>query len=710
MPDRYWVGGTGTWSSTNTANWSATSGGAGGASVPTAADSVFFDQAGTYTVTMANSPRVCLDITVSAGTVTIAGSFVALNISGSMSLIAATSYTATGSVTFNSSTTGRTITTNGVSIPGSVILNNASGGWTLGSALTVGVNRSFILTAGTFSTNNFNITADSISSVSGAARTMNLGSSTLTLNATNGTLALDFNISSGLTFNAGTSTINVTGNDSGITTGSSNGGAGTQTITFNNVNFTNTALLVGRLFGGNVFNNLSITGRNTAGQASFIVGWNNTVNGTFTVNSAATNASMRVNVRSIATYGTVEQVTFTCSAVSLNQTNFRQVRFASSVSGTNLGDAGGNANITFASPKTVYWNLGGTVTWDAVGWATSSGGTPAAANYPLPQDTAVFDNAGAAGTVSTTGTSPNFFFIGAVNMSGRTSAMTLNWNSVTMMCGSFSAGSGVTYGATGILNLAGIGNFTYAPQASVSHRLNIDAPSGRYTVQNDFTYANSSFQAIIVAGTFDVGARTITFNGSSGLSYSGNGVMGIAMNGGVFRVTGFYSSFGGSSLNFTFSGYGTIRSDQGPSDFGCVVTFGNVVRADLSQLTLIQNSPVPFTVGGLAVYRDVVNQYSATGATTIDFPGGGDVQFVNFSATGAAGRVLTLTTSGEPGAQCILRKSTPWNVGANSTNGGNNTNIFFTAGGGIDYINISNINGQGVTSGNFLQFIPQMYD
>jgi hypothetical protein len=36
MADRYWVGGTGTWSSTNTANWSTSSGGAGGASVPTA--------------------------------------------------------------------------------------------------------------------------------------------------------------------------------------------------------------------------------------------------------------------------------------------------------------------------------------------------------------------------------------------------------------------------------------------------------------------------------------------------------------------------------------------------------------------------------------------------------------------------------------------------------------------------------------------------
>lgn len=53
MADRYWVGGTATWDSTTTANWSATSGGAGGASVPTSADNVFFDaNSGTVTVTV----------------------------------------------------------------------------------------------------------------------------------------------------------------------------------------------------------------------------------------------------------------------------------------------------------------------------------------------------------------------------------------------------------------------------------------------------------------------------------------------------------------------------------------------------------------------------------------------------------------------------------------------------------------------------------
>ena len=43
MADRYWVGGNGAWNSTNTTRWSATSGGASGASVPTSLDKVYID-------------------------------------------------------------------------------------------------------------------------------------------------------------------------------------------------------------------------------------------------------------------------------------------------------------------------------------------------------------------------------------------------------------------------------------------------------------------------------------------------------------------------------------------------------------------------------------------------------------------------------------------------------------------------------------------
>lgn len=64
MADRYWVGGTGTWNSSNTTNWSATSGGTGGASVPTASDNVSFDDSsasGSFTVTVSGNVS-CLNL------------------------------------------------------------------------------------------------------------------------------------------------------------------------------------------------------------------------------------------------------------------------------------------------------------------------------------------------------------------------------------------------------------------------------------------------------------------------------------------------------------------------------------------------------------------------------------------------------------------------------------------------------------------------
>ncbi len=53
MANRYWIGGSGTWDASSTANWSATSGGASGASAPGAADVAIFDaNSGTGTVTL----------------------------------------------------------------------------------------------------------------------------------------------------------------------------------------------------------------------------------------------------------------------------------------------------------------------------------------------------------------------------------------------------------------------------------------------------------------------------------------------------------------------------------------------------------------------------------------------------------------------------------------------------------------------------------
>lgn len=69
MAARFWVGGTGPWNSTSTANWSATSGGAAGASAPTSGDNVTFDaNSGTGTCT-ADATATCSQCTFGTATV-----------------------------------------------------------------------------------------------------------------------------------------------------------------------------------------------------------------------------------------------------------------------------------------------------------------------------------------------------------------------------------------------------------------------------------------------------------------------------------------------------------------------------------------------------------------------------------------------------------------------------------------------------------------
>lgn len=71
MANRYWVGGTGTWDNASTAFWSATSGGSGGASVPTTSDTAIFDaNSGSGTVTT-SSQSASTAITVDTTTLTL---------------------------------------------------------------------------------------------------------------------------------------------------------------------------------------------------------------------------------------------------------------------------------------------------------------------------------------------------------------------------------------------------------------------------------------------------------------------------------------------------------------------------------------------------------------------------------------------------------------------------------------------------------------
>ncbi len=117
MADRYWVsGGTGNYNSTT--NWSATSGGASGASVPTSADNVFFNASsgsGTVTINVASN---CANLNLTGFTGTIAYTNT-LTVSGTVLNFGTGGYTISGASSLRL-LTAMTITSNGTTYTGNV--------------------------------------------------------------------------------------------------------------------------------------------------------------------------------------------------------------------------------------------------------------------------------------------------------------------------------------------------------------------------------------------------------------------------------------------------------------------------------------------------------------------------------------------------------------------------------------------------------------
>lgn len=609
MANRYWRGGAGTWDTTTTTNWSATSGGAGGASVPTAADSVFFDQAGTYTVTMTGA-LTCLDITVSAGTVTFAtGTTPTLAISGSMSLLAGTTWSSTGVLTFNATTTGKTITTNGVSISASIIFNGVGGAWTLGSALTFSSTNSITVTNGTFDTGNYNFTGGSIQSNNANTRSITLGSSTLALSSS---IPIVFTTSTNLTFSAGTSQINCS------STSPTFAGGGQ---TFYNVSFTGTNIN-GAVTGANTFNTLSIPSRTGTGVSPITFSANQTIT-TLTLN-AGTNATMRTFLASntIGTARTLTVTTFTAGAADYDFGDIAIAGAASPISGTRFGDCKGNSGITFPAAKTVYWNLAGAQSWHATGWATSSGGSPASANFPLAQDTAVFDNTGSVTGTININTGWN---IGTIDMSARTSAMTLSVSSSFAIYGNWINGTGTTLSGTSIVTFSGQGSQTITSAGkSFTQPITINSPGGTVTLQDAFTTA-STVTTSHINGTLNLNNLTWT----TGLYSAASAVSGTLAFG-----TG----------NITLIGSGTVWSGS-PNTTVTGTPNVYVSNNSATATTITPNSPI--TEANSINFIITIGTYALTissgqAVRNLDFSNGGTSTF-----TGDwAGTTNTLTCYG----------------------------------------------------------------
>jgi hypothetical protein len=692
---RYWVGGTGNWS--DTARWSDSSGGASGFSVPRSHDDVVFDSLSNATAYTATVNAVTGGIRTKAltiagpllGNLTLAGSTAINGIHGDVTLPATgLTRTYTGAITLSSSSTGRTFTTNGVTLASAINVNGVGSEWALGSALNQSSN--FIqLFNGVFNSANYSITGSGFG-ISENSVTLTLGSSTCTFNNSNPF----YHITSGgkslnFVFNVNTSSITF----SALTTQNWN-----SPITFYNVTLSDTSVGTTTLSNADeTYNNLTIAGQTNAGLRQLVLRGSVTINGTLTL-SAGANATMRHFVRS-NTIGTTR--TLTCAAFSGTDADFRDITIAGAaapVSGTRLGDCKGNSGITFGAGVTRYWNLAGSNNWSATGWAASSGASPAVNNFPLAQDTAVFE-ATSPGTGTTT-TINAAYNIGTIDMSARTSnTMTLATSTnAPQIYGNWINGTGTTLTGTGALTFAGRGSQTITSSGKTfTQPFAINSPSGSITLQDAFIGSNTGVNTInLFAGTFDANSYNVTvptFGGTVTAARTaaiGSGTW--TLNGSGTQVWNF-----GTSTNLTVTGTGTISLTNASAK-----TFAGG-GISYSGITLNQGGAGTLTITGDNTFANISNTYKATGATTIAM--GTTTQRVgSFTASGEAGRVLTVQGSSASSPATLVftgsgQATTPttdyltitgvraysldttWYAGANSTNNGS-LGWYFEAGGG----------------------------
>jgi hypothetical protein len=638
--------GTGNWSDDQ---WSDTSGGSPNTDFfPLAQDTAVFDEStsgGTHTwnIALRNAGTVDMSARTSALTLNlIAGPIIfgnwtngsGITISGGQSL------------TFSGRNT-QVITSAGKTFSGPITVDSYGGTVELADALSIG-SQSLTVTNGTFDTKGYNVTASTLSSSNSDVREIKLGASTVTLSND-----VTFTTSTNLTFDAGTSSIVQTATGPNF-----NGG----NQTFYDVSLTSTSAGTHTINQANTFNSLSITAPASAGLRQVSLGDNQTITGTLT--AAGASAIRRVMLRSSA-IGTAR--TLTAGTLSADDCDFRDITIAGTAAGgspTRAGDCGGNSGITFPAGKTVYWNLAGVQGWSATAWAPSSGGSPAVNEFPLAQDTAVFDDTGSAGTIQF-----QTFNIGTIDASARTSAMTLSYNAVSFIYGNYTLGSGVTTQTGNGHTFSGRGTQTIT-SAGVSLSFSITIDCGTGTVQlADALVMDSARSLTLTSGTFDA----VTYNVTAGVfsstsNPSAGSIKALKMGSGLWTLTG--TGFVWNVDQGTFS---TGVFEKGTAD----ILLSNTSTTARTFNALSSSSYNKLTIGG------------ATGTSTLTLSATSGAQFTELASTKTVAHTIALGTS-----TLTLGK---WSVTGTSGNvvtlTGTGTNHFLAGActDGIDYLAMGSI-------------------
>jgi hypothetical protein len=247
MANRFWVtGGTGNWNSTT--NWSATTGGASGASVPGSTDAALFDaSSGAGTATLDISPTIqTLTMTGFTGTLAFDTNTISLNSTGTI-FTGATTMAITGTpliIATNSSATARTITPTAVTEANSISFRITAGTGSL--ALSTGAYRDLDFTDGTNPTGYAGAMSNASPTIYGSFKastgmTKTAGNGVFTFAATSGTKTI---ATAGVTFD-NPFTFNGVGGTWQLQDALTSGSARTLTLTNGAIDLNNFTLTTG---------------------------------------------------------------------------------------------------------------------------------------------------------------------------------------------------------------------------------------------------------------------------------------------------------------------------------------------------------------------------------------------------------------------------------------------------------------------------------
>jgi len=648
--NRYWVGGSGNWDNTTT-HWSTTSGGAGGASVPTATDDVYFNNSSSagnaaYTVTIVTQTANCANLTMlgpsptNATQVTWAGSQT-LNIYGNLNLSGGTAgitRTSTGNIYFESTTLGKTVNTNGVTLASNVYFYGVGGGWTLLSDLNIGAGYLYV-TNGSFNSGNKNITASSFNSSTDNVRSIILGSSVL--NIGNSGVNMGNTVQSNLTFDAGTSNIIIT--TAAPSSALNTGGKSLYDITIIRT-VTTTAFDFRAFTGAHNFT----WNDNQATIEVLSLDRNITITGTLSLSGSSALYRMQ-----LAPYSGVASanlpIVITAANVVFDKVDFLAIQGAgaanwnlSAQAGSYFGNVGGNVGITgFTAAVDQHWTNGGADNR----WETAANWT---SRVPLPQDSVYMNYAfGTSRTILAS--TPSMILGNNIDWSGATFTTALTWflagNGTIYYRGNVVMKTGMTYLVAGGAGFYGGDNCSITSNGVVFNANNVvRLVNATLTLVGDWTTTS-----MIIGNAWGTTLDTNGYNLYTPNMNVGGANVRLKTGTGRMDISGYFSFFTGSA---TMVQTGTIR-------------FTNTSSSDLNPVGLANGiydtiwfdrgtSTGSIIIGGAANTIATIKD-TGTVAHAIKFVDGSTTTITNWQVSGTAGNLITLTSNGGTEAYNLVK-------------------------------------------------------